>query len=94
MQRVYEDDGFEFERLNLLGATYGALSDVGEVLVTIERIPNADHEAWLRVRGARRSLACARRRESYRGQQHQRAFGVSARLHLLRDRVGERAGHI
>ncbi len=47
MQRHYDDDGFEFDRLNLLGSSYRGLTDVGEVLVTIDAIPNGDHEAWV-----------------------------------------------
>jgi hypothetical protein len=52
MQRMYDDDGFEFERLNLLGAAYRGLSDVGEVLVTLDAIPNADKDAWVQEFGA------------------------------------------
>ncbi|MCJ7436895.1 MAG: hypothetical protein MUP97_03935, partial [Acidimicrobiia bacterium] len=48
MKRFYDDDGFEFDRLNLLGAAYRGLTDVGEVLMTLDRIPNADMEAWVR----------------------------------------------
>ncbi|RKG84383.1 alpha/beta hydrolase family protein [Corallococcus terminator] len=48
MKRYFEDEGFEFARLNLLGATYRGLSDVGEVLVTLDRIPDGDREAWVR----------------------------------------------
>src|SRR5689334_1720339 len=52
MKRIYDDDGFEFERLNLLGAAYRGLSDVGEVLVTVDEIPNADKDAWVARFGA------------------------------------------
>jgi hypothetical protein len=48
MPRYYDDDGFEFERLILLGGAYRSLTDVGEVLVTTDRIPNGDREAWVR----------------------------------------------
>ncbi|RYZ42337.1 MAG: alpha/beta hydrolase [Myxococcaceae bacterium] len=48
MKRYFEDEGFEFSRLNLLGAAYRGLSDVGEVLVTLDRIPDGDREAWVR----------------------------------------------
>ena len=48
VKRFYDDDGFEFDRLNLLGAAYRGLTDVGEVLMTLDRIPNADMEAWVR----------------------------------------------
>jgi hypothetical protein len=47
MRRAYDDDGFEFDRLNLLGAAYRGLTDVGEVLVTLDAIPNGDQEAWV-----------------------------------------------
>ncbi len=44
MQRTYDDDGFEFARLIALGSTYRGLADIGEVLTTIERIPDGDRE--------------------------------------------------
>jgi hypothetical protein len=52
MKRMYDDDGFEFERLNLLGAAYRGLTDIGEILVTLDQIPNADKDAWVRAFGA------------------------------------------
>ncbi|MCB1248843.1 MAG: alpha/beta hydrolase [Acidimicrobiales bacterium] len=48
MQRTYDDDGFEFARLIALGSTYRGLADIGEVLTTIERIPDGDRETWVR----------------------------------------------
>ncbi len=48
MQRFYEDDGFDFSTLIALGSAYRGLADVGEVLATIERIPEGDAEAWVR----------------------------------------------
>jgi hypothetical protein len=47
MKRFYADDGFEFDRLNLLGSAYRGLTDLGEVLVTLDQIPDGDHEAWV-----------------------------------------------
>src|SRR5579872_6125557 len=47
MQRFYDDDGMNFAVLLGLGSTYANLADVGEVLATIERIPEGDREAWI-----------------------------------------------
>ncbi|NQY56110.1 MAG: alpha/beta fold hydrolase [Ilumatobacteraceae bacterium] len=47
MQRFFEDDGFNFATLIALGSAYRGLADVGEVLSTIERIPEGDREAWV-----------------------------------------------
>ena len=47
MKRFYADDGFEFDRLNLLGSAYRGLTDIGEVLVALDRIPDGDREAWV-----------------------------------------------
>ena len=47
VQRFFEDDGFNFATLIALGAAYRGLADVGEVLSTIERIPEGDREAWV-----------------------------------------------
>ena len=47
MHRHYADDGFEFDRLLLLGAVYRGLADAGEVLVTLDRVASGDHEAWV-----------------------------------------------
>lgn len=48
MQRFYDDDGFNFAVLLALGSAYRGLADVGEILATIERIPEGDREAWIR----------------------------------------------
>jgi hypothetical protein len=48
MQRVFKDDGFEFERLNLLGAAYRGLTDIGEVLVTLDRVTDGDRDSWVK----------------------------------------------
>jgi hypothetical protein len=47
MQRFYKDDGFDFATLIALGSSYRGLADVGEVLATIEQIPDGDSEAWV-----------------------------------------------
>jgi hypothetical protein len=48
VQRFYQNDGFNFDTLIALGSTYRGLADVGEVLATIERVPDGDREAWVR----------------------------------------------
>jgi hypothetical protein len=47
MKRQYQDDAFEFDRLNLLGQAFHGLTDAGEVLVTLDGIPDGDREAWI-----------------------------------------------
>lgn len=47
MQRFFDDDGFDFAVLIALGSAYRGLADVGEVLSTVERIPEGDSEAWV-----------------------------------------------
>ena len=47
MQRFFDDDGFDFATLIALGSAFRGLADVGEVLATIERIPDGDREAWV-----------------------------------------------
>lgn len=48
MERHFDDEGFEFDRLLLLGGCYRRLADVGEILVTLDAIGDGDHEAWVR----------------------------------------------
>ena len=48
MERFYTDDGFQFAVLIALGSTYRGVADIGEVLSTIDRIPEGDREAWVR----------------------------------------------
>jgi hypothetical protein len=52
MKSVFEDEGFEFDRRLLLGSAYRGLSDVGEVLVTLEKVTDGDRESWVREFGA------------------------------------------
>jgi dienelactone hydrolase len=47
MQRFYDDDGMNFAVLISLGFAYANITDVGETLATIERIPEGDTEAWV-----------------------------------------------
>ncbi len=47
MQRFYQDDGMNFAVLISLGFAYANITDVGETLATIERIPEGDAEAWV-----------------------------------------------
>ena len=47
MQRFYRDEGMNFAVYLSLGFAYANLADVGEVLATIERIPDGDGEAWI-----------------------------------------------
>ena len=47
MKRHYADDGFEFDRLILLGGAYRGLTDVGEVLMTLDAVPDGDAEAMV-----------------------------------------------
>lgn len=47
MQRFYDDDDMNFAVLISLGFAYAGITDVGETLSTIERIPAGDIEAWV-----------------------------------------------
>jgi hypothetical protein len=47
MQRQFSDDGFEFDRLILLGGASRGLSDVGEVLAALDRVTDGDHDSWI-----------------------------------------------
>src|SRR5215470_2496370 len=47
MQRRFQDDGFEFDRLLLLGSAYRGLTDVGEVLRALDHVVDGDHESWI-----------------------------------------------
>jgi hypothetical protein len=59
MQRFYDNDGFNFATLIALGSAYRGLADVGEVLATIERIPNGDRDEWVREWSAIADRLCA-----------------------------------
>ncbi len=47
MHRFYDDEGMNFAVLISLGFAYANITDVGETLATIERIPEGDYEAWV-----------------------------------------------
>src|SRR5215510_8704420 len=47
MHRFYDDEGMNFAVLISLGFAYANITDVGETLATIERIPEGDIEAWV-----------------------------------------------
>lgn len=46
-QPQFQDPGFEFERLVLLGGAYRSLTDTGEVLATLDTITDGDRESWI-----------------------------------------------
>jgi hypothetical protein len=47
-RRQFDDSGFQFGFEIALGATYHGAADVGEVLVTAERIHDKDADSWVR----------------------------------------------
>ncbi len=47
MRRVFDDDGFEFDRLVLLGWAYRGLTDAGELLVSFDRVTDGDEASWV-----------------------------------------------
>ena len=47
MRRQFADDGFEFDRLLLLGWANRGLSDAGEVLVALDAVTDGDHDSWV-----------------------------------------------
>ena len=74
MKSQFDDEGFEFDRRILLGGAVRGLTDVGEVLVTLDAVTDGDHESWIqqftaladRVRGAAETSASAGRTASAR----------------------------
>ncbi len=74
MRPQFDDDGFEFDRRILLGGAVRGLTDVGEVLVTLDAVTDGDHESWIqqftaladRVRDAAATSAAAGRTASAR----------------------------
>ena len=46
-QRQFQDDGFEFGRLLLLGSAYRGLTDAGEILRALDDVADGDHESWI-----------------------------------------------
>src|SRR4051812_27426514 len=79
MQRFYEDEGMNFAVLISLGFAYGNITDVGETLATIERIPEGDTEAWVSEWTTTAERLVQQADESLAG-----GHTVSARTKLLR----------
>src|SRR5579862_9623503 len=79
MQRFYDDEGMNFAVLLSLGFAYANLSDVGETLATVERIPEGDGEAWIREWSA-----TAERLEGLAEEAVTRNHIVTARSQFLR----------
>ncbi|HEY3671893.1 MAG TPA: hypothetical protein VGN51_13235 [Acidimicrobiia bacterium] len=79
MQRFYEDEGMNFAVLISLGFAYANITDVGETLATIERIPEGDIEAWVAEWTKTADRLASQADESLAG-----GHTVSARTKLLR----------
>lgn len=79
MRRFFDDDGMNFAVLISLGSAYANISDVGETLATIERIPEGDGEAWVTEWTATADSLRNQAEESLAG-----GHRVSARSRLLR----------
>lgn len=47
MQRQFTDDGFEFDRLILLGGAVRGLTDIGEVLEAFDHVTDGDDDSWI-----------------------------------------------
>ncbi|MGY1746839.1 alpha/beta hydrolase family protein [Blastococcus sp. SYSU D00695] len=47
MQAFFKDDDFQFSVENVLGSVYSRAADIGEVLTTVDRIPNGHARAWV-----------------------------------------------
>jgi hypothetical protein len=47
MHAFFKDTDFQFAVENVLGEVYSGAADVGEVLATIDGIPNGDAKAWV-----------------------------------------------
>jgi hypothetical protein len=58
-KRHYADDGFEFDRLILLGGAYRGLTDVGEVLMTLDAVADGDAEAMALSPATVAQITCA-----------------------------------
>jgi hypothetical protein len=79
VQRFYDDDGMNFAVLISLGFAYANITDVGETLSTIERIPEGDIEAWVTEWTKTADRLVQQADESLKG-----GHSVSARTKLLR----------
>jgi hypothetical protein len=47
VHRQFLDEGFEFDRLLLLGSAYRGLTDVGEILRALDDVVDGDQESWI-----------------------------------------------
>jgi hypothetical protein len=47
MHPFFKDDDFQFATENVLGGVFHRAADVGEVLATIDHIPNGKAAAWV-----------------------------------------------
>ena len=47
MYAFYKDDDFQFAVENVLGSVWSRAADIGEVLTTVDRIPNGSAQAWV-----------------------------------------------
>jgi alpha-beta hydrolase superfamily lysophospholipase len=79
VQRFYDDDGMNFAVLISLGFAYANITDAGETLATIERIPEGDMEAWVTEWTKTADRLVKQADESLNG-----GHTVSARTKLLR----------
>ena len=79
MQRFFDDDDMNFATLIALGSTYRQCADAGEVLATIERIPDGDREAWVSQWSSTADRLAQVAQDSFDGGHH-----VSARTAWLR----------
>ena len=79
MQRFFDDEGKHFAVLISLGFAYAGLADAGEVLSTIERVPEGDNEAWIREWST-----TAERLETEANDAMEAGHDVSARTRFLR----------
>jgi hypothetical protein len=49
MRRRFENDGFEFDRLILLGGANRGLTDAGELLAAFDLVTDGDEASWVRA---------------------------------------------
>jgi S-formylglutathione hydrolase FrmB len=90
-RRLFEDADFQFGLEIALGAAYYGASDVGEVLVTAERIHDKDADSWVRewtatgekVEAAMRDAAAAGRRVSALGHARRAATYFATALYAI-----------
>jgi hypothetical protein len=79
VRKFYDDEGMNFAVLLALGFVYRGLADAGEILATIERVPEGDREAWVRE-----WTATADHLRDDADAAEKRGHRVSARAKLLR----------